>query len=132
MVSHRSLLLHSICKLGRILLVLSAVSNLSAQSLTAPTASEDPEKVDQIWQEASSKYDAQRSAVLKEVDSVNQQGPFRPDWELLQKYEAPGWYRDAKFGIFIRSPRSGTNGIHEVCIGSDPRNISIISPHTDH
>jgi alpha-L-fucosidase len=101
MVSHRSLLLHSICKLGRILLVLSAVSNLSAQSLTAPTASEDPEKVDQIWQEASSKYDAQRSAVLKEVDSVNQQGPFRPDWELLQKYEAPGWYRDAKFGIFL-------------------------------
>jgi alpha-L-fucosidase len=101
MVSHRSLLLHSICKLGRILLVVSAVSNLSAQSLTAPTASEDPEKVDQIWQEASSKYDAQRSAVLKEVDSVNQQGPFRPDWELLQKYEAPGWYRDAKFGIFL-------------------------------
>jgi len=28
-------------------------------------------------------------------------GPFRPDWESLQKYEAPDWYRDAKFGIFI-------------------------------
>ena len=29
------------------------------------------------------------------------QGPFRPDWESLQKYEVPEWYKDAKFGIFI-------------------------------
>ena len=35
------------------------------------------------------------------MDSVGHQGPFRPDWESLQKYEAPEWYKDAKFGIFI-------------------------------
>ena len=29
------------------------------------------------------------------------EGPFRADWESLQKYEAPEWYKDAKFGIFI-------------------------------
>ena len=35
------------------------------------------------------------------MTSVGHQGPFRPDWESLQKYEAPEWYKDAKFGIFI-------------------------------
>jgi alpha-L-fucosidase len=86
---------------GGVALFFSALSALYAQSLTAPTASEEPAKIDQIWQKASSKYDAQRTALLKEVDAVDSQGPFRPDWESLQKYEAPGWYQDAKFGIFI-------------------------------
>ncbi len=27
-------------------------------------------------------------------------GPFKPDWESLGEYEAPEWYRDAKFGIW--------------------------------
>src|SRR5207253_552358 len=57
--------------------------------------------IDLAWQKASSKYDAERGALLKQVDDVNHQGPFRPDWESLQKYEAPAWYEDAKFGIFI-------------------------------
>jgi len=26
---------------------------------------------------------------------------FQPTWESLKKYEAPEWYKDAKFGIFI-------------------------------
>ena len=29
----------------------------------------------------------QRATLLKDVDSVNAQGPFRADWESLQKYE---------------------------------------------
>ena len=86
---------------GGIVLFFSAISVMYAQSPTAPTASEDPAKIDQIWQKASSKYDAQRAALLKEVDAIGSQGPFRPDWESLQKYEAPEWYQDAKFGIFI-------------------------------
>ncbi len=80
---------------------LSAFSILHAQSATAPTASQDPVAMDQIWQKASSKYDAQRTDILKEVDNVDHQGPFRPDWDSLQKYETPDWFRDAKFGIFI-------------------------------
>ena len=82
-------------------LTLSPVFLLHAQSVTAPTASEDPNSIDQAWQKASSKYDAERAALLKQVDDVNHQGPFRPDWESLQKYEVPEWYKDAKFGIFI-------------------------------
>jgi alpha-L-fucosidase len=27
-------------------------------------------------------------------------GPFKPTWESLLEYEAPEWYRDAKFGIW--------------------------------
>jgi alpha-L-fucosidase len=72
-----------------------------AQGPTAPTASEDPEKIDQLWQKASSKYDAQRTTLLQNVDHAAHQGPFRPDWESLKSYEAPEWYRDAKFGIFL-------------------------------
>ena len=74
---------------------------MHAQSATAPTASQDPESIDEIWQKASSKYDSERATLLKKVDSADRQGPFRADWESLQKYEVPEWYKDAKFGIFI-------------------------------
>lgn len=86
---------------GGIVLVFSVFSVMYAQSPTAPTAGEEPAKIDQIWQKASSKYDAQRAALLKQVDAIDSQGPYRPDWESLQQYEAPKWYQDAKFGIFI-------------------------------
>lgn len=29
------------------------------------------------------------------------EGPFQPTWESLENYQAPQWYLDAKFGIFI-------------------------------
>lgn len=67
----------------------------------APTASESPEAIDQLWKQASSKYDSQRAAILQRVNSTIQQGPFRADWQSLQTYQVPNWYRDAKFGIFI-------------------------------
>ncbi len=95
------LLSRMIRNFGAIILGLFAISNLHAQSSTAPTASQDPVVIDQAWQHGSSKYDSQRAAVLEQVDKVDQQGPFRPDWESLQKYEVPEWYKDAKFGIFI-------------------------------
>jgi alpha-L-fucosidase len=66
-----------------------------------PTASLDPNQIDEIWQSASSKYDGARSAILKRVDEVNANGAFKPDWESLQHFEVPEWYKDAKFGIFI-------------------------------
>jgi len=98
MLSHRST---SIRNLSATLAALFALSVLHGQTATAPTAAQDPERIDQIWQKASSKYDSARAALLKEVDAADHQGPFRPDWESLQKYEVPDWYKDAKFGIFI-------------------------------
>ncbi len=58
--------------------------------------------------------------ILKNVDHVNQQGPFRADWSSLQTYKIPDWYKDAKFGIFIHW------GIYSVpAYGSEwyPRNM---------
>jgi alpha-L-fucosidase len=98
MLSHRTL---SIRKLTATLVALSALSMLHAQTASTPTASEDPQSIDQIWQKASSKYNDARASLLKQVDAADLQGPFRPDWESLQKYEVPEWYKDAKFGIFI-------------------------------
>lgn len=74
---------------------------LLAQSATAPTAGTDPAVLDQQWQAASSKYDAQRKVLLQDVDRISHEGPFRPDFESLDKYRVPKWYKDAKFGIFI-------------------------------
>src|ERR1700744_1145300 len=87
-----------------LLAIACSASALSAQagvSPTAPTASQDPEVIDSIWQKASSMYDHQRGQILGLVDQTVHGGPYRPDWESLQKYEPPTWYRDAKFVIFI-------------------------------
>ena len=34
------------------------------------------------------------------ADNLAGEGPFKPAWESLLNYEAPEWYRDAKFGIW--------------------------------
>ena len=72
-----------------------------AKSPTAPTAGTDPAALDRQWQAASSKYDARRHALLRDVDRIDHAGPFRPDFESLDTYTVPDWYKDAKFGIFI-------------------------------
>ncbi|MBV9146211.1 MAG: alpha-L-fucosidase [Acidobacteria bacterium] len=82
------------------MLTLAAVLPVAqAQNASAPTSSQDPADIDQVWQKASSKYDARRDAVLKQVDETK--GPFSAAWESLRNYEVPEWYKDAKFGIFI-------------------------------
>ena len=67
----------------------------------AATASAEPMVIDEAWQHASAEYDEARAAILREVDRQGQAGPFRPNWESLERYEVPEWYKDAKFGIFI-------------------------------
>ena len=76
---------------------------LFAQSTpqTQPTSSQAAQTIDETWQHASAKYDSQRNALLKEVERGAREGPYRADWQSLQKYEVPDWYKDAKFGIFI-------------------------------
>ncbi|MHB1020843.1 MAG: alpha-L-fucosidase [Acidobacteriaceae bacterium] len=44
------------------------------------------------------------AAVRKQVQKVqteDQHGPRHANWQSLAGYEAPDWFRDAKFGIFI-------------------------------
>ncbi|MFG0266700.1 MAG: alpha-L-fucosidase, partial [Rhodopirellula sp. JB055] len=38
---------------------------------------------------------------LKNIHATITEGPFQADWNSLEKYEIPQWYKDAKFGIFI-------------------------------
>ena len=90
--------------LAAMLCFFSSTSGTSAAQdagSTSPTNSLSPVEIDQAWQKASAKYDAARSAILEHVDQVNGKGAYRPDWESLQHYEVPEWYKDAKFGIFI-------------------------------
>ena len=44
---------------------------------------------------------ADRAAMLREIDRVIEQGPFKDSWESLASCQVPDWYRQAKFGIFI-------------------------------
>jgi len=89
----------AVLTLGVVVLLPSAMQ--SQASPEAPTASEPPATIDEIWQKASGKYDSARGALLQDVDRIGHEGPYRPDWESLEKYEPPEWYKDAKFGIFI-------------------------------
>src|SRR5579862_5574307 len=34
------------------------------------------------------------------IPNLSGDGPFKPTWDSLLEYEAPEWYRDAKFGIW--------------------------------
>lgn len=38
---------------------------------------------------------------LEKIDRVIAQGPYQDTWESLSAYQAPEWYQNAKFGIFI-------------------------------
>lgn len=58
---------------------------------------------------------------LKIADDVIAAGPYKPDWHSLAAYEAPKWFRNAKFGIFIHwgisaYPPIIMNGIPVTCI----------------
>jgi len=57
--------------------------------------------MDREWQSSVSKYGAPRTAILRSVDAQANDGPYRPDWETLHRWQMPQWYKDAKFGIFI-------------------------------
>jgi len=91
----------TLCLSGVFAAIPSKSEAQAAASSSAPTAAKDPKEIDQAWQKAGAKYDEPRAALLKEVDRAGRDGPFRPDWESLERYEVPEWYKDAKFGIFI-------------------------------
>jgi alpha-L-fucosidase len=67
----------------------------------AQTSTSDVSSIEKTWKEANSKFDAERKAVLNDVDREANKGAFSPTWESLRNYQEPAWYQDAKFGIFI-------------------------------
>src|SRR5499427_7022285 len=91
----------AVLAVASLFVILATVQAQVGASAISPTASEAPAVIDHQWQEASAKYNAARAEILKEVDRIGHQGRFRDDWESLQQYEVPDWYKDAKFDIFI-------------------------------
>ncbi len=89
------------------LLLLCWASTFFAQSPTstdplAPTRdTKSAAEIDREWQQSVAKYDGERKRLVAEAEKQANDGPYRPDWGSLMKYEQPQWYKDAKFGIFI-------------------------------
>jgi alpha-L-fucosidase len=52
-------------------------------------------------QQPSPEQRAAEARILREVDTAVTKGPFAANWASLEKFEAPAWYQDGKFGIFI-------------------------------
>jgi alpha-L-fucosidase len=98
-MSVRSALKTFSCCAGLVVSLFSLAA--AAQSSTAPTASNSPEALADVWSKASAKYDGPRNAILADVEKGVHAGPFSADWNSLSQYKVPVWYRDAKFGIFI-------------------------------
>jgi len=51
----------------------------------------------------------QVAKAVEEAKQVARSGPFQPNWESLEHYVIPEWYRDAKFGMFIQLLPNGSN-----------------------
>jgi len=80
----------------------SAQTAASGTDPLAPTLGvKSAAEIDHEWQQSVSKYDAERNRLVAEAEKQANDGPFRPDWASLMKYQQPQWYKDAKFGIFI-------------------------------
>ncbi|MDE3187571.1 MAG: alpha-L-fucosidase [Acidobacteriota bacterium] len=73
----------------------------SADPLAPTLGAKSAAEIDREWQQSVSRYDAERNRLLAEAEKQANDGPFRPDWVSLMKYQQPQWYKDAKFGIFI-------------------------------
>jgi alpha-L-fucosidase len=89
----------------RLITLIGLLSALPASAADAPTAATaatlSPEQIDQQWLQATAKYAPERARLVEEAARGARRGPFRPDWTSLKQYRSPGWYDDAKFGIFI-------------------------------
>ena len=45
--------------------------------------------------------DARVAEAVRAVDAVVAKGPFAARWSSLERFQAPEWYKDGKFGVFI-------------------------------
>jgi alpha-L-fucosidase len=74
---------------------------------------------------------------VAQIRSVVGQGPFRANWQSLERYEIPQWYKDAKFGIFIHwgaysVPAYGSEWYpRQMYIDRDRRGDNFFAHHVD-
>ena len=76
------------------LFVFAAATHLSGQNSDplAPTRDiKSAGEIDREWQQSVAKYDTERNRLLGEADKQAHDGPYRPDWATLIKYQQPQW-----------------------------------------
>ena len=71
--------------------------NMQAKADQAIGRADSPQKAD----ETAILSPAQRQQRLQEIEQVIAAGPYTDSWDSLEGYQAPSWYQDGKFGIFI-------------------------------
>ena len=42
-----------------------------------------------------------KQAYLNQIDRVNREGKYHPDWDSLATHPIPAWYREKRLGIFL-------------------------------
>jgi len=56
---------------------------------------------EQLMKEFSTNQMERAAKELKEIQSINEKGPYKPTWESLDRHQAPEWFQDAKLGIML-------------------------------
>ncbi|MGO8747637.1 MAG: alpha-L-fucosidase [Thermoguttaceae bacterium] len=90
-----------------IALLLAPPVALHAQQATPPRRPTDfkPFRFEFSTEQLKEKFSTaqmKRAAVeLKEMQAVNEKGPWKPTWESLDKHQAPEWFLDAKLGVML-------------------------------
>ena len=75
--------------------LVQGASAAMAAAVFAPAAARSPASPD------PRAYAKRLATRLAAVDTAVRNGPYKADWSSLENYREPGWFRDAKFGIFI-------------------------------
>jgi alpha-L-fucosidase len=63
---------------------------------------------EELMEKFSTNQMQRADAELKQIQAVNDKGPWKPTWESLDQHSAPEWFLDAKLGIMLNW------GIHSV------------------
>ncbi len=73
--------------------------------LARPRAGEDPmskyASTEDLREQHSDLLMARAAAQMKRIEGVNAQGRYKPTWASIDSHPLPGWFDDAKFGMFI-------------------------------
>ena len=88
-------------------LLLGPLAALHAHQPTAPQRPVDFKpfqfefSAEQLQDKFSGDQMKRAGAELKEIQAVNEKGPWKPTWESLDQHQAPEWFLDAKLGVML-------------------------------
>ena len=125
--------------------LLASMAALHAQQFTPPKRPADfkPFQFKYTTEQLKEKFSEaqmQRAAVeLKEIQAVNDKGPWKPTWESLDKHQAPEWFLDAKLGVMLNwgihsvpawdRDRGGTTATYPDAYGCEMYKDAVVMPH---